>query len=414
MDPRALAVEVSKQVAALAAAVGIAACGGGGDSTPPAAPSGSLDATYGIAGKVTFAAAEAMGGADVDGAGNAYVTGASIAKVASSGTRVAGYGGPADPPEFAPVVDEAGNLFTVANGAIVKRNASGQIDTAFGNAGRAQVTPWAEGSAGTLDRVHRESDGPLLAVGLLPGFQTALHRAAAFVQLAKVDPSGSLVADFGVGGRKYTSIGLHLSMPGLASALDSQGNLLVAGRDPDGRYVVHRFDPNGGPPGVFPPAGAWFWASPPCGVSDSGTAIAASTSGAIYLGASCEGVPTVFKLTSQGSLDASFGNAGRATAFLPRAGSVGALLPVADGGLYVAGAVASETCVVLAVTKLDASGVPVTAFGENGTTILSASANAFRKLLKLDSSGLLYVGAGGWRCPVPEAPNPYTLFRLSP
>jgi hypothetical protein len=420
------AIKISLRTLVAVAAVALAGCsGGGGDSNPaPSDPSGMLDLTYGIAGKVAFADYENVRGAIVDGAGNAYVTGLLLVKVDRFGARIPGYGGTTSPPEFSPVLDGAGGFYAATeDNGLVKRDANGALVASFGTAGRVQVTPWRYGGA-EADRllgIQRDAAGYIIALGFTPKFNFGGHYAVWELALAKFDPTGRFVPEYALRGSTWSPIWFHVLYGRLASTIDSDGNLVVAGRDSAGAYFFAKLDSTGKLLGSTETSTAgWRWYAPFCGTAgDSGVALAAGPSGSMYFGVACEGASTVFKVNRQGELDGTWGSSGRASGIFPNGGSIGALLLAPDGYLYVAGSspsapsTASVPCAPLAVAKLDANGAVVTSFGTNGIAFPGANADTFPKMLALDSSGLLYVGApGDTQCPIPASSNPYAIFRL--
>jgi hypothetical protein len=385
----------------------------------PADPSGTLDLTYGNAGKVSFAANENEREAIVDGAGNAYVTGSVLVKVDRFGARVPGYGGVTSPPEFSPVPDGAGGLYTTTvDGAVVKRDANGAVVPSFGTAGSVQATPWRYGGRpeDLLLRIQREAAGSIIALGFTPTFNLAGHYAVWELALAKFDPMGQFVAEYAARGSSWVPIWFHVLYGRLASTFDSDGNLMVAGRAGGaGQYFIAKLDSTGKPLGSTESSGTgWRWYAPFCGTAgDSGVALAAGPSGSVYFGVACEGASTIFKVNGQGELDGTWGSSGRASGIFPNGGSIGALLLAPDGYVYVAGSSPAASCAQLAVAKLDPGGSLVTSFGTNGVALPGANADTFPKMLALDSSGLLYVGApGDAQCPLPASSNPYAIFRL--
>jgi len=401
-----------KSAVLAAMVVVLTACGGGGSSNPEQPSlSGKLDVTYGSGGQVTFAASESMVDSAIDSAGNAFVTGANLVKLDRSGTRVAGYGGPLSPPERAPVPDGSGNLYAVWDRGVVKRGPTGQLYTSFGTGGRTLIAmPTVDSQK--VSMLHRFADGNLRAVTVDPTVNFAAQRAETFIELTKVDPSGQIIEGFDPTGGQEGGAGFAYSTAGIASALDAQGNLAIAGRTLNGGYAVMKFDSRGKPISAFAQSGVWV--APSCGTSDSSdTAVAMTASGDVYLGVSCEGAPTIFKVDAQGNLVGGFGSAGRAAGFFPNGGSIGALLSSADGSLYVAGAVPVPACKQLGVAKLSTNGAPEAGFGTNGVTVLNVAADDQAKRLALDSSGMLYVGAMvPLECPVQDMPRSYVIFRL--
>jgi hypothetical protein len=403
-----------KWIVLAATALVVAACGGGGSNHPeqPIA-SGKVDATYGVAGKVAFEAG--MVAAAVDAAGNAYITGAAIAKVDRSGTRVGSYGGPISPPEAHPLVDSAGNLFTITfnapdplqGGDVVKRNGAGQPDPSFGNGGRVHAVQW---SIPTVEALHGDAGGNLLVVGSTVALPRGPIPGSNQVMITKVDAAGHLVYSFGSDAQKRTGVQLDFFPTALASTLDPQGNFVVAGRDPLDRLLVAKLDPHGELVATFGQAGIWI--APFCGATEDDVAVATDALGAIYAAVSCEGAATIFKLDAQGALVGTFGSAGRAAGFYPAGGTIGTLLASRDGGLYVGGVIPSAFGWQLAVAKLSPNGVPVTAFGTNGLALPGSSGGQVN-LLALDASGMLYLGGSS---PLENAPSlspvPYVIFRL--
>jgi len=395
-----------KNLAAMALFLAACSGGGSGDPAPPAVPPGKVDVSYGIGGRVTTSLG--MSAAAVDAEGNAYVTGGGVAKFDRAGMQVAGYGGSVIPKlERAPVTDAAGNLFTIANdGAVVKRDPSGQLSVSFGSAGRAQVTPWVSpGFFSGLTGLHRDAQGNLLVVGLYQGPLFSFN----FVAVAKLDTAGQLVGSFGDGGKKVTDVNLHPFLQRVDSTLDPHGNLIVAAQYFDSQWEVAKLDAQGNRAAGFGQGGTWN--APSCS-ADGTLAVAADAAGNIYVGISCEGLPTIFKLDAQGIVVGSFGSVGRAVGFFPMYGNIGAVLPASDGTLYVSGAVPTAQGAQLAVAKLSANGSLDAAFGLNGIMLPGARAGD-GGLLALDASGLLYVGGVNPEIfSVPTAPIPYVIFRL--
>jgi hypothetical protein len=397
-----------------ATALVLAACGGGGSSNnpePPVLQSGQADLTYGVSGKATFDAAEVMVGAAADDSGNVYVVGNSVVKLDRSGARVSGYGGPISPPEASPLLDGAGGMWTISNGAVVKRDANGQLATSFGNAGRVQITPFP-GSTGVDDRLlrlHRTPDGHILVVGAIPGF--AIH-SGWIVSLALMDAGGNLVQGFGTGGRKVTT-GFS-SVRDFASTLDAQGNLYVVTRGPIGGVMLRKVDPNGDFIADFATIGFWF--GPLDCDAFNGSAVAVLSTGEVLLSTTCAPDQNirVLKLDSQGVPVGAFGSGGSVDPF-GRIASIGAILPAADGSIYVAGTSLVNACQQLAIAKLSANGALVPSFGTAGVVLTGIPAQYGTKLLALDGTGSLYAGTVSAPpvCLVDSQQHPYVISRFA-
>jgi hypothetical protein len=228
--------------------------------------------------------------------------------------------------------------------------------------------------------------------------------------ISKVDPSGRPVYAFGGDGTKTTALQLDHFPTALASTLDSQGNFVVAGRDPLDRLLVAKLDPQGELVAGFGQGGTWI--APSCGATEDDVVITTDAPGNIFAGVSCEGAATVFKLDSQGALVGTFGSAGRASGFFMGTGTIGSLLPSREGGLYVGGVVPASPGWQLAVAKLSPAGVPVSSFGSNGLALPGAPGGQVN-ILALDATGMLYVGGPGLAPDaMPTAPVPYVIYRL--
>ncbi|MGA9109772.1 MAG: delta-60 repeat domain-containing protein, partial [Smithella sp.] len=206
----------------------ITGCGGGGnsDSTPaPAASqttasvtdtasssvSGSLDTTFGTGGIVTTPI----------GSYDAYAY--ALAIQSDGRIVVSGYSSNGSNYDF----------------ALVRYNTDGSLDTTFGTGGIV-ITPMGSG----YDIAYAlaiQSDGRILAAG--NSYNGSNYNFA----LVRYNTNGSLDTTFGTGGIVTTSIGTGDS-EALALGIQSDGNILAAGKSPDGSnndFALVRYNTNG-------------------------------------------------------------------------------------------------------------------------------------------------------------------------
>jgi len=227
-----------------------------------------------------------------------------------------------------------------------------------------------------------------------------------------MDASGNLVQGFGTGGRKVTT--LFSSALEFASTLDAQGNLYFVTRGPIGGVMLTKADPNGDFIADFATIGFWF--GPLDCDAFNGSAVAVLSTGEILASTTCgpDQNIRVFKLDSHGVPVDAFGSGGSIDPF-GRIASVGAILPSADGSIYVAGTSLANACQQLAIAKLSANGALVPAFGNAGVVLTGIPAQQGRKLLALDGAGFLYAGTVSAPpvCLVDSKQDPYVISRFA-
>lgn len=339
-----------------------------------------------------------------------------------------------------------------ASGALVARYMSdGSLDSSFGSGGIATPGVSMRTAAAAL-----QPDGRILLVGSIPNSATSV--------LARLEPDGALDPTFGSGGVVTTTLGS--SATARAVALQPDGDVVIAGiGDSAGQaaLVVARFGAGGLPDGAFGAGGTvttTFGTAAPLGLLDATVLVQADerivaasadrsglvmaryltdgsvdasfggagkvttgvgpTSGAngllqpdgkIVLTTFAAGNPVVARFMPDGSLDPSFGTSGLATL----AASFYPVIPVlqADGKLVVAG---RQGAAAFLVARLDAAGAIDPTFGSGGTATVDFGPNHALKFLEatgaaLDSSGRIVVSGdvGDEICGDSCAPGPGDL-----
>ena len=183
--------------------------------------------------------------------------------------------------------------------------------------------------------------------------------------------------------------------------MDAEGNVYVAGSlsPSTAGLIVAKFD-SSGRLANFATGGIWTRS---CAGDMNPAAIAVDASRNVFVAASCFHAGglwdlMLFKLDPQGNVVASFRDGG-ARAGLLGGGNASAqsILPGPGGFLYVAGVTGDQDCANLVITKLDAQGNEVAAFGNNGIAILDNADDEWTNL-GLDDAGRLYVGSAVYTC----------------
>ena len=203
---------------------------------------------------------------------------------------------------------------------------NGQLDPAFGSGG--QVTTSFSGAA-VAEALVLQPDGKILAAGWA-------NFPAPHVALARYLPGGGLDSTFGTAGRVETT--LPMNAQGQALALQPDGKIVVGGRAWTGQIgaLLLRYLPSGTLDPAFGPGGyVWTPRSSPSGVYGS-PRLAIQLSGRIVL-ADGAGYFLLLGYRSDGSLDPGFGAGGQTQVDFGGSDDAAALVLAPDGSLRVAG-----------------------------------------------------------------------------
>jgi uncharacterized delta-60 repeat protein/uncharacterized repeat protein (TIGR01451 family) len=279
-------------------------------------PDGTLDTSFGVGGKVQTAV------------GGLYGYAFAVAIQANGKIVVGGW------VEYTPP-----NLFKHKYFALARYNADGSLDTTFGSGGQV-VTPFSHSD--DLHDLVIQSDGRIVAVG----WTVKTSNQSLNVAVLRYNANGSLDLSFGVGG--LVEIDLFGDLDHASGVvIQPDGRILVCGRansnpnpEPDSDYedfLLVRLTTNGALDPSFGTNGKVvtdFFSK-----GDSAQAIALQPDGRILLGGSAQhGSLYSFALArynADGSLDTTFGNAGKVHASTPAWGMDMILLP--DGKIVMAG-----------------------------------------------------------------------------
>jgi len=291
-------------------------------------PDGSLDTSFGVGGKVTTnltPAADEIQDLEIDSAGRIVVAGFA---------GLGGFGG------------------GVGDFALARYKPDGSPDPSFGANGVTTIDFGGSLSSEDLGYgLALQPDGKIVVVGTA-GRQTGGSFYQRGFGVARLNEDGSLDSSFGVGGRILTLFGFQ-NAEALGVALAADGKIVVAGADGSGAprfgsgrdFAIARYLPGGTLDPAFGTGGTTtvdFF-----GGGDEATGVAVQPDGKIVAGGSAQTSSgddfAAVRLTSAGSLDASFGSGGRANAFTGGGSSTAeALVLQTDGMIVLAGRAAGE------------------------------------------------------------------------
>jgi uncharacterized delta-60 repeat protein len=199
---------------------------------------------------------------------------------------------------------------------LVRYNASGTLDTTFGNSGKV-MTDFGGKDYGRSMTV--QPDGKIILLG-------QINAPGSFVLgLARYNANGTLDTTFGSGGKLVTSlpstdsdtkVALQPQPDGTVKIVAAVGNI-----GPDGfeRFVVARFNPNGTADTGFGSGGQVVLTPVPGTYHDLG-GLAVQGDGKIVVAGDTEQSGNSFvavRLTANGSLDTGFGSAGSGMIVVP-------------------------------------------------------------------------------------------------
>ena len=306
---------------------------------------GSLDASFGTAGKVTIS----MNGGALDAM-------ESVAVQTDGKIVVAGH--TSTPPSL--IQDFALQRFTT----------NGSLDATFGTGGKV-VTDFA-GNQDAANALALQGDGKIVAAGItIVGSGVAADEDFAVVRYLA---DGSLDSGFGVGGMANATIAGKADI-GYGVALQSDGKVVVAGRvgvdggsDTDFGFV--RFTAAGQLDASFATGGK-AQISFAANSSDEAEDVAITTDGKIIAG----GYATIgsayqyalMRLNADGILDNTFGVAGKASTNLSTKENFGRAMALQnDGKIVIAGQVSSLANGDFGVVRILADGSPDNSFGTAG------------------------------------------------
>ena len=251
--------------------------------------------------------------------------------------------------------------------AVARLKANGSLDSTFATGGKKTFS-W-----GALGRVTAALVAPNGKI-ILAGFSGP---EGGNVQVARLNANGKLDTTFGTGGIAAVDFGGDDF--GEAAARQADGRILVAGRSTTAGAIVARLRATGA---LDPDFGGDGRVTLPGGGSASAVLVQPDRKIVVAGNASGSGAMTVTRLKPDGTLDTGFGAGGTATIDFGSLADLaaGAALQ-ADGRIVVAGYTQSAEDV--AVARLNANGSPDATFGAAGKATVDFGAATFGNAVAL-------------------------------
>lgn len=304
---------------------------------------GSLDTSFGSGGKTTFSFV----------AGNSYENAVGVAvdseyRVVVTGTSYVG-----------PVT---GNDFAVA-----RLLGNGNLDSSFGNGGRATVSFGNISNTDTAAGVAVDAANRVVVVGTVNNTYVPSPTGTDFA-LARLDAGGILDGSWGLGGRVTTDV--HGPTADNASAMtvvQSDGKSVVVGTTHSrvtGGLGVTRYNADGTLDATFGSGGKAVYYDG-SGLSLNPSAVSVDAAGRILVAGSA-GLNCLVRLNTNGSPDVTFGSGGKVT--LPIQGEFQVARVTFDAlqRIVVAGTRSDGNGSDTTVARLSANGSLDTSFGSGG------------------------------------------------
>ena len=296
----------------------------------------------------------------------------------SGGKKVIDFGGD-DESVFGAALQADGKIVLAGDShlkvAVARLKPNGALDASFEGDGK-KVFSW-----GALSRAQAVVVAPNGKI-LLAGFSGP---EGGNIQVARLKTNGLLDTTFGTGGKAAVDFGGDDF--GMAMARQADGRILVAGRSSAAGAVVARLRATGTLDPDFDGDGR---VTLPGGGSASAVLVQPDRNIVVAGNAMGSGVMTVTRLTPAGALDPTFGAGGTASIDFGSTADLAAgaaLQP--DGKIVVAGYTqASED---VAVARLNPNGSPDATFGVAGKATVEFGVATFGQAVALQSNGRIVV-----------------------
>ncbi|RCJ35362.1 hypothetical protein A6770_16185 [Nostoc minutum NIES-26] len=269
--------------------------------------------------------------------------------------------------------------------------AAGDLDPTFGNSGKV-ITPIGTSNYDGAKSVVIQADGKIVVAGFADNGSTYND----FV-ITRYNSNGTIDSSFGNNGIVITPVG-SISDYGYSMALQADGKIVVAGYAHNGYqadFAVIRYNTNGSLDTSFGNAGKVITE---VGGDDYGKSVAIQSDGKIVVAGNTQNSSTSdFALTrynTNGSLDISFGNNGKVITDINASYDYGNSVAIqADGKIVVAGIGANKN---FALTRYNTDGTLDYSFGSSGRAIADISnGNDEAYSVAIQSDGKIVVAGTG-------------------
>ncbi len=260
--------------------------------------------------------------------------------------------------------------------ALVRLTAAGALDTGFG-AGGVVDTPIPVGRGGAVSALALTADGRIVAGGDVT-LDAGVPSVTDFA-IARYSPGGALDGTFGDGGIAFAGFIPPEAASVRSVAVLPDGHVLAAG-DIGGiystDYVIVKFNPNGSPDTTF---GASGQVRIDIRSSDRGVAMVPQPDGKILVGGWSAPVTMIggspkfgpadlsaVRLNADGSLDPSFGPAGKLVLALSTESAANTVILDGAGRIVLGGTTGKPTTQDFGIFRLTSAGALDPTFGSGG------------------------------------------------
>ncbi len=294
--------------------------------------------------------------------------------------------------------------------AVVRYNSNGTLDTSFGTAGKV-TTDVGVASADYLNAMVVQADGKILVSG-------EIYFGGVFdFAVVRYNSNGTLDTSFGTGGKVTTDLGSGVNDLSNSMAVQADGKILLAGNSTPGGFSVFalvRYNTNGALDMSFGTAGKVF-TDVAAGTDDVAYSVAIQSDGKILLAGHALSASSydlaVVRYNTSGSLDATFGSAGKVTTDTSFGidDFVRGMAMQSDGKILITGYSFAGNY-NSTVARYTSNGVLDTSFGTAGvvTSAFSLTSDDLAYALAIQNDGqILLAGVA-----TPISDNDFALVRL--
>lgn len=339
--------------------------------------SGSLDKTFGTEGKVITGVGTVASGNDaayamaIQGDGKIVTAGQAFVRQSIDGSSF--------PPDF----------------ALVRYNVDGSLDSTFGNGGKVTT---AAGRGGGSNDVAFQSDGRIVVAGF------SLVDSKSNFTVARYNVDGSLDGTFGTGGLVITPVGTGNAW-GSSVSIQSDGKIVVGGDCwNDSSYfdfALVRYNEDGSLDSSFGTGGKVT--TDIINSDDGGNKVTIQGDGKIVIAgnASRESARiwdiALARYNADGSLDSSFGTAGKVSTIVGSGSYVSDVAIQNDGKVVAAGRATVNSAHVFTLVRYTVDGSLDSTFGTGGIVTTSfGGGDDGASALKILSDGRIVAAGGSW------------------
>ncbi|WP_448268342.1 putative Ig domain-containing protein [Nostoc sp. DSM 114159] len=256
------------------------------------------------------------------------------------------------------------------NFAVVRYNSNGSLDTSFNSTGKVTTD---FGNTDIAYSIALQDDGKILVAGA----------SSSNFAVVRYNSNGGLDTSFGTAGKVTTNLGS--TDIAYSIALQDDGKILLAGKRGND-FAVVRYNSNGGLDTSFGTAGKVITN---LGSTDIAYSIALQDDGKILLAGVSNNNFAVVRYDSNGSLDTSFGTAGKViTDIGTNTTDTAYSIALQDDGKILLAGVSSNN---FAVVRYDSNGSLDTSFGTAGKVITNLGSTDIAYSVSVQANGKIIV-----------------------